>query len=48
MGRQFRRQGDKVVYQRPKKLIRQTAHLEMELMQMEGQKEKARGWQGRI
>lgn len=29
-------------------MINQAAHLEMQLMQMEGQKEKARGWLGRI
>lgn len=47
MGRQFRGQGNKVVYQRLKELlINQAAHLEMQLM--EGQMEKARGRQGKI
>lgn len=31
-----------------KETINQTAHLEMQLMQMKGQKEKSRGWLGRI
>ena len=48
MERQFRRQGNKVLHRRLKELINQVAYLEIQLMQTEDRKEKARGWQGRI
>lgn len=48
MERQFRRKGNEVLYQRPKELINQIAYPEIQLMQTEDRKEKARDCQACI